>query len=947
MSADVKSLSPAQSAKRGPKTPHPASDKQLRSRVKLFGNILGRILREHAGERVFAAVETLRKGHISLRKQDDPKKRRRLDKLVESLDPTTLSHVVRAFSIYFSLVNIAEEAFQHRQRRREVRKSGKLWTGSFDATLREFHEQGIDAVQLQTLLNKVRYIPVMTAHPTEAKRRTVMEAQRRIFVVSEKLNDPGLGRIEREDLRTELERHIQILYKTNEVRVQRPNVLAEVKNGLYYFRECLFEAVPQTYRYMEKAVRRVYGEASGITVPSTIHFGSWMGGDRDGNPNVKPETTRTTLRMQSREVILEYIRRVDALRHCLSHSSRLCTPTTAFNDSLQQDVATIPQALGENPQLFIQEPYRRKLTFMQYRLREALAAIEARLDDTEYKALHAYPDEKAFLHDLYLIRNSLVSHGDGIVADGELQDLIRLVESFGFYLSHLDIRQESTVHSETIADVLRKLHGIDYAALSEEERIATLAKFIGETPPELDAGDLPDMTRETLEVFDVMAQMREEISPEAFGTYVISMTHAASHVMEVMYLAWLNGLAGKNGDEWFCHVRVSPLFETIEDLTHIEPVMSQLLDNATYMALLKASGNLQEVMLGYSDSCKDGGILASAWSLYQAQQRITALTRARGIQCRLFHGRGGTVGRGGGPTHEAILSQPAGTVEGEIKFTEQGEVLSYKYSNAETATYELSMGVTGLMKASLGLIRPVPADKPDYHEIMSHLAEEGEKAYRQLTDHTDGFLDYFYEATPVTEIGLMNIGSRPSHRKKSDRSKSSVRAIAWVFGWAQSRHTLPAWYGIGSALEFWCEKKPDCLQRMQQMYKDWPFFRALLSNMQMALQKADMNIARTYSTLCEDPEVGRRVFGLINEEYQRAVSNVLEVAQLDYLMAETPQLALSLTRRNPYLDPLNQIQLHLLQHYRDESASEEEREKWLDPLLRSINAIAGGMRNTG
>ncbi len=944
MSADVKPLNPAE---RGPQTPYPVNDKQLRSRVKLFGNILGRILREHAGERVFAAVEALRKGHISLRKQEDPKKRRRLDKLVESLDPATLSHVVRAFSIYFSLVNIAEEAFLHRQRRREVRKSGKLWTGSFDATLREFHEQGVDAAQLQTLLNRVRYIPVMTAHPTEAKRRTIMEAQRRIFVISEKLNEPGLGRIEREDLHTELERHIQILYKTNEVRVQRPNVLAEVKNGLYYFRECLFEAVPQTYRYLEKAVRRVYGESAGITVPSTIHFGSWMGGDRDGNPNVKPETTRTTLRMQAREVLREYLRRVDGLRHCLTHSSQLVTPTRGFSDSLQQDVATIPQALGDNPQLFIQEPYRRKLTFMHYRLSENLAAMEARLEGTTCKALHAYADEAAFLNDLYLIRNSLVSHGDGIVADGELQDLIRLVESFGFYLAHLDIRQESTVHSDTVADVLRKLHGIDYAALTEAERIDTLAKFLAEPPPQLDTSDLPDMTRETLEVFGVMAEMREEISPEAFGTYVISMTHAASHVMEVMYLAWLKGLAGRKDGEWFCHVRISPLFETIEDLTHIEPVMSQLLDNDTYMALLRASGNLQEVMLGYSDSCKDGGILASAWSLYQAQQRITALTRARGIQCRLFHGRGGTIGRGGGPTHEAILSQPAGTVEGEIKFTEQGEVLSYKYSNAETATYELSMGVTGLMKASVGLIRPVPADKPEFHEIMSHLAEEGEKAYRDLTDGTDGFLDYFYEATPVTEIGLLNIGSRPSHRKKSDRSKGSVRAIAWVFGWAQSRHTLPAWYGVGSALEFWCEQKPECLQRMQQMYREWPFFRALLSNMQMALQKADMNIARTYASLCEDPEVGERIFGLINAEYQRAVPNVLEVARLHYLMEETPQLALSLIRRNPYLDPLNQIQLHLLRHYRDESASEEERQKWLDPLLRSINAIAAGMRNTG
>jgi len=364
------------------------------------------------------------------------------------------------------------------------------------------------------------------------------------------------------------------------------------------------------------------------------------------------------------------------------------------------------------------------------------------------------------------------------------------------------------------------------------------------------------------------------------------------------------------------------LFETVEDLTHIQPVMTQLFDNATYNELLKSSGNLQEVMLGYSDSCKDGGILASVWNLYQAQQQITELTRSRDVRLRMFHGRGGTVGRGGGPTHDAILSQPTGTVHGEIKFTEQG-------------------------KASSNLIKEPKPDNLEYLEIMAELAKEGENQYRQLTDHTEGFLDYFYEATPVYEIGQMNIGSRPSHRKKGNRSKESVRAIAWVFGWAQSRHTMPAWFGIGTALEKWLDNKENSLETLQKMYKDWPFFRALLSNSQMALYKGEMQIAKNYMTLCENQDTAKNVYKMISKEYERTTSNVLNIAKINELLEETPHLALSLTRRNPYLDPLNQIQLTLIKKYRDESLSDETRTQWLHPLLRTINAIAAGMRNTG
>ena len=929
-----------------------AIDKPLRARVKLFGNILGKVLLNHAGQRVFAAVETLRKGHISLRKTESLRKRQQLAKLVESLDAETLSHVIRAFSIYFGLVNIAEESHLHQQRRKAEKRTSATWPGSYDETLREMQSMGVAPNQLQEMLQKLAYIPVITAHPTESKRRTVLEELRRIYIISEKLDSNLISPLEKEAVIEQLERHIQILYKTNEVRAHKLNVIDEVKNGLFYFRNCLFKAVPTTYRRMERAIHRVYGQPDGhmpgITVPSFIRFGSWIGGDRDGNPFVKPETTVMALRMQAREVTQEYVIRASRLGHILSQSIKLCQPSKAFLDKLAKDEDIYHQAFDGTPHRFKLEPYRRQLLLMNWRLKYNLHRLDALLNnEVPPTGNYGYQDENDLLHDLYLIRDSLISHGDSNVAAGELQDFIRLVESFGFYLVQLDVRQESTIHTQTVSEILKQLDGTDYESLDETARLSLLANYIESERPDFDPASLSDMSKETLELSNVMARMREEVSQNAFGNYVISMTHEASHVMEVMFLAWMAGLAGKKDGKWFCNQRISPLFETVNDLEHIEPVMTRLLDNETYAQLLKASGNTQEVMLGYSDSCKDGGILASGWNLYKAQQEITTLTKSRQIKCRLFHGRGGTIGRGGGPTREAILSQPTGTVHGEIKFTEQGEVLSYKYSNPSTAVYELTMGITGLLQASRNIIAPPEPDREEFKQIMSELTKQGERSYRSLTDETPGFLDYFYEATPVGEIALMNIGSRPSHRKKSDRSKGSVRAIGWVFGWAQSRHTLPAWYGIGTALKEWRHDDPARLAKLREMYQAWPYFRALLSNSQMALFKAEMSIARTYVELCKDQKTARQIYEMIAGEYIKTVQSVFDVAQIDNLMGETPHLALSLGRRDPYLDPLNQIQLMLLKRYRDEDLSEEQREIWLDPLLRSINAIAAGMRNTG
>jgi phosphoenolpyruvate carboxylase len=513
---------------------------------------------------------------------------------------------------------------------------------------------------------------------------------------------------------------------------------------------------------------------------------------------------------------------------------------------------------------------------------------------------------------------------------------------------HLDIRQESTRHTEAVSEILKHLpDDIDYAALEESARQQYLTTALATAPPALDRTALSEDTRETLEVFEVMRRMQHEVSRNAFGNYVISMTHTASHILEVMYLAWLSGLAGRHQDEWFCRIRISPLFETINDLDHAQTILTQLLENETYRELLNKACQCQEVMLGYSDSCKDGGILASNWRLYEAQKQITAITSRYNLQVRLFHGRGGTIGRGGGPTHEAILSQPPGTVHGQIKFTEQGEVLRYKYSNPETALYELSMGLTGLLKASRVVIKAHVEDRRDYMGIMDELTRLGEQAYRDLIDHTEGLFDYFYEVTPVTEIGLLNIGSRPSYRKQQDRSKDSIRAIPWVFGWAQSRHTLPAWYGLGSALESWRDGDLTRIVQLQTMCQEWPFFRSLLNNIQMSLFKGEMEIAHEYTRLASNPELAEAIYSKIRGEYRRTVTQVLQIAGIHHLLEDNMPLSLSLHRRDPYLDPLNNIQVTLLSRYRNQDLTDEQRNRWLKPLLLSINAIASGMRNTG
>ncbi|RYU57363.1 phosphoenolpyruvate carboxylase [Methylolobus aquaticus] len=927
-------------------------EKALRDRIRLITLLLSRILKRQLDRSVYEAIRELRQGFIALRANDDPVKRRQLMATIESLSPEALSQIIRAFNIYFSLLHVAEEVFALQERRRDTNPQSHLWRGSFHDTLMTLKAQGVQPDELQRLLDRLRYMPVITAHPTEAKRRTVKTALRNIFLSLESLDDPRVQGRFRDEAIEVLRDRIQVLWKTDEVRAYKPDVRDEVRAGLFYFPISLFRATTTVYRNFARSLRDVYGEAVAeqVNVPTFLRFGSWIGGDRDGNPFVTPETTAMAWRLQARTVLEEYLQRMDQLANQLCYSSSLCTPSPAFQENLDADEQRYSKTVfGERADRFRQEPYRSKIEFIRHRLRRNLLLVDRAIEGIDVGHEEpGYASAQAFLADLQLMRDSLISHGDAEIARGEILDLIWLVETFGFHLLELDVRQESTRHTEAVADILKSALGADYEALDEQERLAMLSDAISNPVALLyDVARLSERTQATLRSFQVIAYMRRTLGAACFGKYVISMTHSASNVMEVMFLAAQTGLAGRLAGNWFCHIGISPLFETIPDLERVEGVLLTLYQLPVYRMLLQASNEEQEIMLGYSDSCKDGGILAAAWNLYDAQKKIVALSEAHGIPCRLFHGRGGTVGRGGGPTHEAILAQPPGTVHGQIKFTEQGEVLFYKYNNLETATYEMTLGVTGLLKASMSLIRPAEQDRNDYLGIMDEIAEIGEKAYRDLTERTEAFLDYFYEGTPVREISLLNIGSRPSHRNKKDRSKASVRAIGWVFAWAQSRQTLPAWYGIGTAIEAWRQNDPARLAKLQRMYREWPFFRTLLSNAQMALSKSDMAIAADYAALCERPEVGSQVYAMIAEEYRRATFQILNVSHINVLLEDSPALAVSLYRRNPYLDPLNYIQVSLLRRLRAAPDDAYGESPWLGPLLRSINAIAAGMRNTG
>jgi phosphoenolpyruvate carboxylase len=916
---------------------------ELSDEAKILPDLLGEVIIEQEGQDIFDAVELLRQGFISQRQTPAVAMQEALSATIDGLNVESLDRVIHAFSTFFHLTNISEE-HTNQQARVSLEDAGKTWNNSFIETISGFKQDGKSLAEVIELVSDLNYYPTFTAHPTEAKRPVVLEALQRIHKEYQTLTSGHINKSELSELRHRLKAMIQIFWKTEAVRPSKPTVYDEIENSLYYFRESIFACLPEIYRDLENAIKHTYPESRGkaLEIPNIVRFGTWVGGDRDGNPFVTPEITRNALRMQKIEVLGEYAKRVENLSEILTHSVDQISVSDEFQASMLRDQTRLNKYLGNK---HLKEPYRRKLSLVKLRLERTIAVAQAHLDNGHppFDPL-AFQNEIDFKYELTTVRDSLIHHNESNLTRGGLQDLLRLLDSCGFYLSKMDIRQESTLHSQAIHEIGLTLNTpIDYNSMGEQERQIWLSSTILESSNiDYDRRQITIQSADIISVFDLMSEMREEVSDECFGSYIISMTHQASHLLEVALLAKLSGLitsdeSGKIKSE----IHIAPLFETVVDLEHAEPTLESLFTNPVYRQLLEFSNNTQEVMLGYSDSCKDGGILASSWNLYKAQKNIVSVTDKHNIRCLLFHGRGGTIGRGGGPTHESILSQPKGTVKGGIKFTEQGEVLSFKYNFKDTARYELTVGITGLMKAS-----DPSNDRPDQEAhitMMDQLVVSGEAAFRELTDNNVATMQYFYETTPSNEIGLLNIGSRPSHRKKADYSKKSIRAIGWVFGWSQSRQNIPGWYGLGSALKQAIDDGG--LETLQSMQKDWRYFRNLLSNSQMVILKTDQKVAQQYSLLCSDPKIAEQTYEQLFGEYRLSIDHIREVTGERLMMADFPEIGKSVRWRNAYLDPLNHIQVTLLARLNQED--DRMQSIWLKPALDSINGIATGLRNTG
>ncbi|MDH5275793.1 MAG: phosphoenolpyruvate carboxylase [Gammaproteobacteria bacterium] len=964
----------------------PDTDLPLRNDIRLLGDLLGKTLKRLGGTRLFDTEEQVRALCKQMRARPSPATERRLKRLLHGLKTDDAIGVIRAFSVYFQLVNIAEQ--HHRMRRKrhyELHTPDSPQRGSIAQTLqqiradnRQRRSAGLRR-KIQAVIDGLDIVPVMTAHPTEAARRTLLEKHRRIADLLTAADDAALPPRRRDEILRDLATEVEAIWLTDEVRHTQLEVLDEVNNALYYFDTTLFDSVPALLDELSARLAITFPGVRLRDGAAPLRFGSWVGGDRDGNPNVTPEITWETLRLQQRLTIRKYLVAVAALSRRLSESVRYAPPGPDLVASIERDKRAMPRTAAKVTERNPEEPYRQKLSFVYRRLENTLQRnadlegalriekadqlisirpalpIIAALKAATAPAEGEYRNAGELREDLRLVRDSLRIDKANLAARS-VDRLIQQVDVFGLHLASLDLRQHSERHAAALAEITASF-GLpdDYQALDEAGRVAWLTTEL-EIPRPLVAPDASYSreTTETLNVFRVARRALDEISPRSLRSYVISMAREASDVLAVLVLAKQAGLV--DGATASSRLAVAPLFETIDDLQRSPEVMRELFSNPVYRRVLQAQGDVQEVMIGYSDSSKDGGILTSSWELYKAQKNLWVVAREHGIDLQLFHGRGGTVGRGGGPSHEAIRAQPAGTVAGRIKITEQGEVVSSKYSLPDIAMRSLELTTAAVIAASLPpearAAGPAPAAIARWEDVMEEISGHAFAAYRRFVHGTDGFLDYFTQATPVEELQHLRIGSRPAKRRKGSKSLDDLRAIPWVFGWTQSRHLLPGWLGVGSALECFVGQdpkggRPGRLELLRRMYRDWPFFHSTISNIEMTLAKADFQIARQYAERLPDPDLGRRIFRLLAAEYDSSCRIVRQITGEKHLLQNSPVLKRSIAVRNPYVDPMSYLQVELLARSRKARLPARDRARLLYALVLTINGIAAGMRNTG
>jgi phosphoenolpyruvate carboxylase len=921
----------------------PSEQEALSADIHTLGDLLGATIRRVSGEEVFDLVEEVRAAAKALRATPSLEEARRLRDRLAGLDVPSLRALIRAFSVYFDLINLAEQ--RARVRALWLRSSGPEGSTLHETpeeALRQLRGRGVGAGQVAGLLDSALLGPVFTAHPSEARRRTILE---KLQAIAARLDRLEFGRPlaqEREEIQRAVAEEVEALWVSDTTRSARPSVLDEVRQGLQLVEDCLLDVVPRVYRTIEAGLERVY-PGQDVRVPRFLRFGSWIGGDRDGHPSVDHRVTAEAVRQQQVTLLRHYLALVEDLWRRLSHSDRFVAPGPAFTESLARDAATLPElSATPSPE---HEPYRAKCRAVWVRLRRTIDYVQS--VDPDWGVEPAGPPPGVYhgrlglLDDLNLMADDLRRAGATATAAGALKDVIRLVDVFGVHLFTLDIRQHSARHARALDEILGRAGVCErYTTLAPDARFALLARELEQNRP-LIPTRLPysEETSEVVATFRTVAAVLEQQCPEAVRTYIISSTTEPAHLLEVLLLAREARLFAPG--EGVSRLDVVPLFEASGPLEDAGAIMARLFALPVYRRHLELRGRVQEVMLGYSDSNKECGFLKSSWSLYRAQRALADVGRRAGVTLQVFHGRGGAIGRGGGPANRAILAQPQGTVNGRLRITEQGEVIADRYGHPAIAERHLEQLVNAVLLASFPEGQPTP--NPDWTYVLDHLSEAAGRHYRALVYDDPDFLAYFEQATPIAEIARLKIGSRPA-RRGAVGGIDQLRAIPWVFSWMQSRHTLPGWYGLGAAVTEHVAAHPDDLALLQAMYRDWPFWRALIDNAQMILAKADMTIARLYADLVDDPALADRVYGRIASEYERTVDVIRQVTGQADLLERSPILHRSIQRRNPYVDPLSFLQLVVLRRLRD---GEEPRDELVTAVLESINGIASGLKNTG
>lgn len=930
--------------------------------IHLLGNLLGQTLREHEGKPVFDLEERIRTLAKEWRAATSTTAFGTLAELCEGLEVETALPILKAFTTYFHLVNLAEEHQRVRVlRTREKGTGDSPLAHSIAEAIHALSAQGMPAEGMQELLNRLSIEMVFTAHPTQSKRRTILEKLRAISTALYRLDTQDLLPRERDRLLADLRAHITLLWLTDEVRERRPTLFDEVRNGLWYFSETLFDVAPEIYHSVHKALAQAY-PGRRFHVPAFLRFGSWIGGDRDGNPYVTAEVTAETFRLHRDLARQHHGQTVLWLIGELSLSGGRARLTPALQQFVSGQRARYPdlaQALdGRN----LDEPYRQALSFIAHRLGEQTPPERPPGPggpDDPWPRL-AYDGGQELLADLSRVAESLQHTSSPVLVEERLAPLLRQVETFGLHTAALDIRQHSAKHEAVVAELLSAA-GIasNYGVLSEADRVTLLNQllergtFLSIDPstlsdasagpsaeasaealsPALERSEATSLAIETMDLFQLLRRVCDE-DPQALGCYLISMARQPSDVLEVLWLAGTSAVRGLD---------IAPLFETIADLERAPAVLETLLGTPAYRTHLRARADHQMIQLGYSDSTKDGGYLMANWALYRAQRELTAVARRHGVRLTFFHGRGGAVGRGGGPTHRAILGLPPDSMDGHIRLTEQGEVLFDHFAHPAIARRYLEQVIGAVLQVSAA--QPA-ATEPEWEGVMESLSAIAYDAYRNLVYETPGFTEYFHQATPIDVIIELSIGSRPARRAATERPED-LRSIPWVFAWMQSRHTLPGWYGLGTALAHTMQATPDGLATLRGLYRDWLFFRAVVDNAQMALSKADMAIAARYAELVADHALGQRIFGQIAAEHARTRQALLAVTEQQAVLDNEPVLQRAIRLRNPYVDPLSLIQVGMLRRLRALPQDSEEREVIVDALRLSTVGIAAGLKNTG